>query len=308
MALDNYGLSNSWGACGAFKGPGGSWVQLYDPASPKTDPKYAADVLDWTRRATSAIHEVGMLVIPNFSEYAFSDDVLAVANATDGFLAEGGFTIWNPIPNTTSATVPPPFTTPTDFADKVLFIRNLQRAGKGFFAINEWGAGPDYGLNPGGQPYNITGPEHRAIRQFVVASFMLVNGESCGIYLTCIQCYGGHAGGIGNLSIWPEYAAKVGHPVQKEPFNDLASGVWSRQYSGGIAIVNPEATAQRFTLPSPPSNYVDLYGNPVTANPLTIPPATGLVLLQPPKGALDTELQKVSTRSRGGGFKVDPAH
>ena len=35
-----------------------------------------------------------------------------------------------------------------NYERKVLFVRNLQRHGKGFFAINEWGAGPDYHLNP----------------------------------------------------------------------------------------------------------------------------------------------------------------
>ena len=68
-------------------------------------------------------------------------------------------------------------------AIQVLFIRNLQRYGKGFFAINEWGAGPDYHLNPSGQPHNIT----KDIKQFVAASFMMVNGGTCGVYLTCIQ-------------------------------------------------------------------------------------------------------------------------
>eukprot|EP01046_Picozoa_sp_COSAG06_P083145 COSAG06_NODE_30078_length_545_cov_0.811659_1_plen_39_part_10 len=35
--------------------------------------------------------------------------------------------------------------------------------------------------------------------QFLTATFMIANGGSLGIYLTCIQCYGGHAGGLGNL-------------------------------------------------------------------------------------------------------------
>ena len=87
---------------------------------------------------------------------------------------------------------------------QVLFVRNLQRHGKGFYAINgtkhlpkkhlaqfalsiriegggvaraphrltaphcgltEWGAGPDYGLNSAKIPHNISGPAHRAVRQ-----------------------------------------------------------------------------------------------------------------------------------------------
>jgi hypothetical protein len=134
IALDNYDLRNSWGGCGAFKGPGGAWVQLYDNEHPKADPKYEADVLNWTRRAVARIHaEAGMLVIPNFSDMSFSAGTLAVANATDGLLAEAGFTMWDPVPNTTSMTTLPPKTTPGKFEAQVQFVRNLQRHGKGFF-------------------------------------------------------------------------------------------------------------------------------------------------------------------------------
>jgi hypothetical protein len=53
--------------------------------------------------------------------------------------------------------------------------------------------GPDYGLNPSRIPYNITSiasHHNRAIRQFITAAFMMVNGGSVGVHLTCIQCYG----------------------------------------------------------------------------------------------------------------------
>ena len=37
---------------------------------------------------------------------------LRVTNLTDGILAEGGFTSWNPVPNTSSARSPPLQTSP----------------------------------------------------------------------------------------------------------------------------------------------------------------------------------------------------
>ena len=168
IALDNYGLTNQWKACGAYKGPNNEWVQLYNATDPKNDPQYAVDVLDWTKRVVDAVHNIGLLVIPNFSEQNMEPNTLRVTNLTDGILAEGGFVSWNPIPNTTSSDTPPPFTNPDKFALQIHFIRNLQRAGKGFFSINEWGAGPDYHLNPSCQPKNITRP----IRQFIAASFL----------------------------------------------------------------------------------------------------------------------------------------
>lgn len=94
---------------------------MYNATAPKEDPMYTAGVLDWTHRAVAAIHNLGMLVIPNFSPpgYAFTDEILEVANATDGLLAEAGWTIWDPVPNTSSFTTPPLKTSPARFAAQV---------------------------------------------------------------------------------------------------------------------------------------------------------------------------------------------
>ncbi len=70
-----------------------------------------------------------------------------------------------------------------------------------------------YNLNPERIPYNISeryGVQNRAIRQFSVAAFMMTNGGTSGVMLTCTSCYQGGAGGLGDMSVWPEYAAKVG--------------------------------------------------------------------------------------------------
>ena len=265
IGLDNYGLGNSWNACGSFSGAGGAWVQRYSGAT--NDVQYRADVLNWTARAVAAFHAEGLLVIPNFSDQGA--DGLAVGELVDGLLAEAGFAEWNPVPNTSSFDTPPPITTPAKFARQVNFVRQLQRAGKGFFAINEWGAGPDYGLNRAEIPYNISGVAHRAIRQFVVAAYMMVNGGACGIFLTCIQCYG-------NFSTWPEYSAAVGHPLG-EPARDATTGVWTRTYSAGLALVNPEVKPHTVTLPR--GSWSDLYKAVVPAT-VQLLPASGLVLLK----------------------------
>ena len=290
VALDNYGLTNQWKACGSFKGKGGAWVQLYDEVSPSTDPQYGEDVLDWTKRAVERIHdETGLLVIPNYSGMDLGDSkVLRVGNLTDGILAESGFTSWNPIPNTTSMHRPPPMTNPKKFELQVRYVRNLQRYGKGFFAINEWGPGPDYDLNPTCWATNIT----RAVRQFVVASFMMTNGRSSGVMLTCIQCYGGGCGGVGNFSVWPpEFQANVGVPVG-EPMKNATSGVWTRLYSNAISIVNPSQTAKvRVELPVD-DDWVDLYGSKVVDHVATLPEASGLVLMK--EGARGTAASRTS--------------
>ena len=190
------------------------------------------------------------------------------------------------MPNSKYAHTPPPFTTPAKFAEQVQYIQNLQRYGKGYFAINEWGAGPDYGLNRAMIPYNITGDAHRAVRQFVSAAFMMVNGGTAGIYLTCIQCYGGRAGGAGNLSIWPEYAAEVGHPTEGLAALDSTTGVWMRAYSSGLALVNPAATDERAELPTTGAGkcgWTTLYDTKqVLSGAVTLSPSQGLVLLGAP--------------------------
>ena len=90
-------------------------MQKYDATDPAKDPQYTKDVIDWTKRASKAIHSVGLLVIPNFSSDSLSEEALEVGNYTDGILAEGGFTGWSPEPNRTTMTTPPPKTTPEKF-------------------------------------------------------------------------------------------------------------------------------------------------------------------------------------------------
>ena len=58
----------------------------------------------------------------------------------------------------------------------------------------------------------------------------MMNGGTLGIYLTCIQCYGGHNGGLGGLGLWPEYAAPVGTPLG-EPRKDNGTGVCERHFA-----------------------------------------------------------------------------
>jgi len=280
IALDNYGVRNAWNASGAWKGPHGEWVELY---ASKDDARYTRDVLNWTARAVDAIHAHGLLVIPNYGEENLTDpSVSSVVALVDGVLREGGFTHWNPIPNSSSFKTPPLKTTPSRFAQDVAFARQLQRRGKAIYTINEWGAGPDFGLNPSKVPYNISaaygGAAHanRAIRQFVVATYMIINGGASGIFLTCVQCYGGNAGGVGGLSLWPEYTAAVGSALEEAAVN-AQSGVWHRAYTGGLALVNPTAQSQSYALPAG-CDWSDLYGGDVPPGALELAPASGLVL------------------------------
>eukprot|EP01052_Picozoa_sp_SAG31_P008739 SAG31_NODE_446_length_15587_cov_29.651989_2_plen_1247_part_00 len=289
IELDNYNIYNEWGACGSFSGPGGAWIQRYNAAAPEADHQYAIDVLNWTKRFVEASHKVGMLVLPNWSVTNFqNDDVAEAVGLFDGIFAESGFVDWSPVPNTTSFAQPPLKTTPESFEQQVLFIRHLQRLGKAYFSFNGWGPGKLYHtaawrsshkLLP---PVAVEGVAGRAIRQFIVASYMITNGGACAIELTCVGCYAGCCGGLGNFSIWPEYSAEVGSPSQLEPRKDPQTGVWSRAYTSGFAVVNPSNTSRVATLPKQQGVcWMDLYGTEVSMK-VTLPPTSGQVFVMKP--------------------------
>jgi len=272
LALDNFALDNDWKACGSFSGPGGAWVQRYTGAH--TDPAYTADVLKWTAAIVNASHELGMLVIPNYQEDDLSPRGVAVAALTDGILDEGGFLSWGP-GNNWNWTDPAAMNA-AEFATKLAWVRHLQTTGKGYYPISEWGPGKDYDENPSQYPYNITGDANRWVRQYTIAAYLLGKGDASGIYLVCIQCYG-------NVSYWPEYTAPVGHALS-EPLLDASSGIWARNYSAALVLLNPAVSGsppQSYALPAGYA-YTDLWGGSVPAGPLAINATRGAVLLRRP--------------------------
>ena len=148
------------------------------------------------------------------------------------------------------------------FENRLRFVRNLQKHGKAYYQINEWGPGMDYNMNTKMIPFNITGSANRWIRQFVVGSYLLTKGDASGVYLVCIQCYG-------NWSWWdPEFSAQVG-TASGEPWQQPNSSVWCRNFSSGFVCVNPDEAfsnlpVRSVTLPSGGS-FADLYLAPTRA-------------------------------------------
>jgi hypothetical protein len=89
----------------------GSWVQLY--SGNRSDAKYVADIVTWTKAAKAALHAKGLLMIPNWSTYGRAappaidgqpapsaidypeawntTEALLLTNLSDGILGEAGF-------------------------------------------------------------------------------------------------------------------------------------------------------------------------------------------------------------------------
>lgn len=73
----------------------------------------------------------------------------------------------------------------------------------------------------------------------------------------------------------------MGHPIWGvEPSKDPTTGVWTREYSAALALVNPTASPQTVTLPGR-YQWSTLYGEKVSGGGgVRLQPASGLVLLK----------------------------
>jgi hypothetical protein len=107
----------------------------------------------------------------------------------------------------------------------------------------------------------------QAEKQWALANYLLVKGRFSYIAITGIQEYG-------YTLMAPEYSAPVGHALG---LMYQSQGVYMRDFSNGLAIVNPSSFGQTFNIILPSDVYQDLYGNKI--NLLTLEPQSGIVLL-----------------------------
>lgn len=276
IAWDNFDLENSFGGCGSFSGPNGTWVQRY--SGHPVDPNWSEVVLSWAAQVHSALHSLSLLSIPNYQNWLLWDDErnFRIGNSTDGILDEGGFVNWGA--GTSWNWTGYLSMTRTSFENRLYFVQNLQRHGKAYYQINEWGPGADYKMNVKEIPYNISGSQNIWIRQFVVGSYLLSKGNASAVYLVCIQCYG-------NWNWWePEYSAQVGF-ASGDAWKNISTGVWCRSFTKGFVCVNPDEAFSGFPnaqvwLPLG-SNYSTLYGeNFVGGSVIKLGPTQAFILLK----------------------------
>ena len=121
-------------------------------------------------------------------------------------------------------------------------------------------------------PYTVDAthlPVQRDI-QWILANYLLVKGAYtyCSFISSVFDRYSQL-----NVSL-PEYFAQVGHPHSAMY---QAQNVYMRDYSNGLAIVNPSLD-QSYTVTLPANTYTDLYGHLVAT--VTMQPYSGLVLVK----------------------------
>ncbi len=239
IAADNVNMANVKGACGFYRN--GQWVARY--TGQEDDAQWRNDILDWMGRMQNALHSLPhpLGLIPNLDLNPVapnSDFAQQVASHVDGILNEGGFTNYGA-----------GYVTDDLWLQTEQFIQSVQKQNKPYYVLNEV---PSTDSQP--MLWNI-------------GSYLLCNEGHAALFISHSQQYG--------LDLrYPEYNLQIGSPT-----NEMYSsqGVYWRNFTGGIAIVNP-SSSQSHQVTAPGGSFVDIYGNPIQQT-FTLAPHSAIILL-----------------------------
>lgn len=248
IAVDLLALTNDQGRCGHFD-LSHNWVPQYNGHADQM--KFRRDVLNWERMTYRHIHAYSATATMQVNavyvyDTPYADDNLALMTTADLLFDERGFTEFGYAP-----AVPTPEHWQT-IVDKIAYV---QSKGLCYTLENE-----EPGTN--GQ---ITAAE----RQWAMANYLLVRDGCTYMYVTGQQDYG-------TLVDSNDYRIAVGRPKGGK---FMTQGIWERNYTSGLALVNPfDATA---TVTLPHGHWQDVNGNPAGPS-VTLTKQTALVLLKAP--------------------------
>jgi Hypothetical glycosyl hydrolase family 15 len=212
-----------------------------------TQTDYIGGVLNWAAYMYKALHALNASVAMNFPfDFNHSKESYQIYQSLDIALDERGFT------NRGQSIAG--YLGLSEWLSDIEAFQYLAANGKAFVIIDEMP-----------EPFAQVS---QAEKQWALANYLLVKGQYSYIAITGIQEYG-------KTLLTPEYSADIGHALG--PMYQ-SQGVYMRDFSNGIAIVNPSSFNQTFNIILPSGVYQDLYGNKI--NLLTLQPQTGIVLLE----------------------------
>ena len=252
IAVDTMSASSNWGRCGHYD-LSGNWVQQYSGQS--NDPAYQHDELAWEAATYRHVHSVSKTATMQVNvsyEFGYSPEVnLQLMTTADLLFDERGFTNYG---------TPPDVPTPAQWMKIMSVLQSVESKGVCYMT--------------NGEESGLTTDIPQSARLWTIANYLLVKNNCTYMYMTGFTTGGGQD--YGSLITFPEYTISIGHPTG--PMT-TSQGVWTRTYSGGLALVNPFYTMATVSLPS--GKYVDVNGNPVGPT-LTMAGQTGTVLLNAP--------------------------
>lgn len=258
IALDDILFTNFQSVCGTYQVQPNEqltpdkWKSFgYPPGTTESNPKLRADILQYLQFMHDNIKRDFPKKSIDVNVNAFTNSKAGVPITTilpyvDGVLDENGFT-GGGYRNATDA----------QWRALVNEAEAINAAGKAFTvgASAQWSPTAVYPMPEQWRPPAIS---------WALANYLLVKGGHSYTYIQRLE--------IPYVDL-PQYHVPIGHPASAR-FS--SNGVQMRKYSGGLAIVNPSATAT-FTVPLD-HPYQDMYGNTVCGN-VTLTPASGTVLL-----------------------------
>ena len=254
IAFDNFGFENYTGRCGAYRR--GVWTPLGYPEPRQTNATLDGALIRWLKEMHDAIRArfpTKTLAVNMSLQLTSLSQLRAVAPHLDGVFDESGFTMSGHDNLSGGA-----------WTHEVESIEYLSDAGKAV-DIN--------GIVPAPNDASVTPAE----LNWVLSNYLLVKGSHTYTYIYAgnNKGFAGSPSGYGSFYDRPQYHIPIGHPTSNRfAFN----GVQLRYYSGGLAIVNPTSTAT-FSLQLG-QDYEDMFGH--TYATVTLAPASGIVLLNPP--------------------------
>ena len=215
---------------------------------------YVGDVLTWAAYMYKALHALNVSIAMNFPfDFNYPRESYQIFQYLDIAVDERGFINRRQKPDN--------YLPINQWLTMMEGFQYLNAHGKGFVSINEMP-----------EPFDQIS---QAGKQWVLANYLLAKGQ-----YSYITIAGNH--GTAHQFTLPEYSALIGHPLG--PMYQ-SQGVYMRDYSNGLAIVNPSSFNQTFTIILSSGVYQDLYGNKTSL--LTLEPQTGIVLLGKTKHKAD---------------------